>query len=504
MKRILISLTMLLPLMLSAQRTLSLDECRQMAISQNKTLEQQRLKLEMAGYDKKIAAANFFPKISAIGTYQHTGGDFSLVPDEKIPKFSGMGTALQETYTATLTDMVQTIMSDPELAARVMSSPALQQLMGKMNALDMSQSLDMIGAQVDKSLHDATHPDISNIYVGAISLQQPLFVGGKIIAANKMAGLAEQLARSEYEGSYDEILVAVDQAYWQVVSVAQKKKLAESYAALLDNMLENVQKSVAAGVATEADALTIKVRRNEAAMTATKAGNGLILAKMMLCKQTGLPLDSEIRLVDEDLEIVPLPEAEPDRSMEEIYASRSETKRLDLAARIYDEKVKIARADMLPQVALTANYVLMNHNMNDGFQNKFGSNWAAGVMVRIPIFHGMEALNKTRKAKAEAAIYRTRLNDAQEMINMQVTQLRQQGREAQERLAMAQSNLESADENLRAANIGFEAGVVDMNTTLGAQTAWLKAHSELIDAGIELQMNNSRLKQAQGSYTNEQ
>ena len=503
MKRLLFCLTILLPAALSAQQTLSLDECRQMAVSRNKELDQQRLKLEMAGYDRKIAASNYFPKISAIGTYQHVGGDFSLVHEESIPSFSGLGTAAQTAYNERLTEIMQAAMSDPAIASRIASSPALQQIVGKLSTLDLATSLDMIGGQVDKSIHDMTHPDISNIYVGALSLQQPVFVGGKIIAANRMAKYAEDLARFEYDGNYDGILVAVDQAYWQVVSVAQKKKLAESYSKLLDHMLGNVEKSVLAGVATEADALTVKVKRNEAAMTATKAANGLVLARMMLCKQVGLPLDSDIRLADEDLEIVPAPAAEPEKSMEDIYASRSETRRLDLAAKVYDEKVKIARADMMPQVALTANYVWMNPNMNDGFRNSFGSHWAAGVMVKIPIFHGMEALNRTRKAKAEAEIYRSRLDDAQEMISLQVTQLRQQSREAEQRLEMAQSNLASAEENLRTANVGFEAGVVDMNTTLGAQTAWLQAHSEYIDAGIELQINNSKLKQAQGSYTSD-
>ena len=143
----------------------------------------------------------------------------------------------------------------------------------------------------------------------------------------------------------------------------------------------------------------------------------------------------------------------------------------------------------------------MNPNMNHGFQNEFGQHWAAGVMVSVPVFHGTEALQKTRKAKAEERIYQNRYDDACEMIEMQVTQLRQQRKEALQRLEMAENDLASADENLRIATLGQEAGVVDVNTALGAQTAWLKAHSECIDAGIELQLNNSRLKAALGNYT---
>ena len=484
-------------------KSLSLDECRQMAISRNKNLEQQRAKLEMAGYDRKIAAANYFPKVTAIGTYQHTWGDFSLVDESKVPQFGAEATKIQGAYNERIDALTQLVNSSPLIASAVASDPNMLDLVNRLTAVETSSAIAGIGQRVDKAIDDIIHPDISDIYLGAVSVQQPLFAGGKIIASNKMAKYAEELARGEYDGNYDEILIGVDEAYWQVVSVANKKKLAESYSDLLHRMKDNVDISVKEGVATEADALTVRVKSNEADMALTRAANGLVLARMLLCKQIGLPLDSPVTLVDEGLEAVPLPEEEQEKSMEEIWASRSETRRLELAGKIYHEKVNIARADMLPTVALTANYLIMNPNMNHGFQNDFGQHWAAGVMVSVPLFHGTEALQKTRKAKAEERIYMSRYDDACELIEMQVTQLRQQRKEALQRLEMAGNNLSSADENLRTATVGYEAGVVDVNTTLGAQTAWLKAHGEFIDAGIELQLNNSRLKAAMGNYTSD-
>ena len=482
---------------------LTLDACRQMAITKNKTLDQQRAKMEMAGYDRRIAAANFFPKVTATGMYQHTGGEFSLVDEEKIPDIKGESARLQTAYNTRVDDLMALIGAHPLMGAYIQSDPKAKEIVDRLTAAEANSAIAGVGERVDAAIDEAIHPDLSDICVGVLSVQQPLFVGGKIIASNRMAKYAEDLARYEYDGNYDEILINVDQAYWQVVSVANKKKLAESYSELLHKMKGNVEIAVREGVATEADALTVKVRSNEADMALTKATNGLVLARMLLCKQIGIPLDSSFTLADEALEVVPLPEEEPFKTMEDIWASRSETKRLDLARKIYHEKTNIARADMLPTVALTANYLVSNPNMNHGFRNDFGQNWAAGVMVSVPIFHGTEALQKTRKAKAEERIYQNRYDDACEMIEMQVTQLRQQRKEAYDRVEMAQNDLASADENLRIAMAGYEAGVVDVNTTLGAQTAWLKAHSECIDAGIELQLNSSRLKAALGNYTSD-
>ena len=503
MKRILTALLLILPSILYAQKALTLEECRQMALSQNKDLVQQRAKLEMAGYDRKIAASYYFPKVTALGTYQHTGGGFSLVDDTSIPQFSGLGDRVNEARTSLMQNIQNILQGDPQLAQQLMQNPGFQQAMNKLQTSEIADAVNEIGSSVDKAIDDAIHPDMENIYVGVISVQQPVFVGGKIIASNKMAKYAEQLARLEYDGNYDEVLVTVDQAYWQVVSVAAKKKLAESYSTLLHNMLANVEVAVQEGVSTEADALAIRVKSNEADISLTKATNGLKLAKMFLCKQIGLPLDSEISLKEEGADVIPVPVAGERKDIDKIIADRNETQRLELASAIYKQKVNIARADMMPQVALTANYFVMNPNMNHGFQNEFGSNWSAGVLVSVPIFHGFEALQKTRKARAEATIYQSKYEDACQMINLQVTQLYQQQDEALERLATAQANLDVAEENLRTATVGYEAGVIDSNTALGAHTAWLKAHSEYIDAGIEVQLNESLIKKAEGSYTSD-
>ena len=169
-----------------------------------------------------------------------------------------------------------------------------------------------------------------------------------------------------------------------------------------------------------------------------------------------------------------------------------------MAKKIYDKKVAVVRADGLPTVAVMANYAVTNPNVFNGFQNKFGGFFSAGVLVNVPIFHGTEAIQKTRKAKAEAALTQYRLDDAKEMISLQVAQLRQQEGEALEKLTMAESNLENAEENLRVATAGWNEGMIASNVVLQAQTAWLQAHSEYIETGVELQMCSVNLAKAEG------
>ena len=501
-------------------QALTLDDCRQMAIQQSKELQQARTQIEMASYDRKIALANYFPSVSATGAYLYNNRDIALISDEQSAILQNAGTLVQgqmDAYMAgvsqqmgtamqqKMTQLMTAIQTNPALAAEYMGSPMWQTVLKMLQGVDPSSlaglvpniadPVNAIGADIDKSLH----PDLHNIWVGAVTVQQPLFVGGKIIYSNQMAALAEDLAQSKYDMKYADVVLDVDQAYWQIISIANKRKLARSYLDLLEQMQDDVNKAIAAGVATESDALQVKVKVNEAQMLLTKADNGLSLSKMLLCKRIGLPLDTEIVLADETVDVIPEPQAPAMKSLEDIYADRPETRSLQLAGKIYDKKAKVVRADMMPKVALTANYLISNPNAFNGIQNTWnGGTFVAGVMVNVPIFHGLENVNRYKKAKAEATLYQTQYEDARELIGLQVAQQRKLLGESREKVEMTLSNLENAEENLRKATIGFEAGVLPTNTVLGAQTAWLSAHSEYIDAGIELQMAAAQLLKAEG------
>ena len=527
MKRTVLLISLLLgalPLLAQPQR-LTLEDCREMALRSDRALEQARTSVEMAGYDRKIALANYFPSVSATGTYQYNNRDIALISDAQSAALRSAGDAVQaqlngaaasmnqqisgamsQAMTGTMTQLMTAIQTNPALAQEYMSSPLWQTVLGmlqqtdpsslvQLQVPDIAQPLNAIGADVDEALH----PDLHNLWLGAITVEQPLFAGGKIFYSNRMAALAEDLAEAGYDREEARVLLDVDQAYWQIVSLAGKKRLAEAYADLLHALQADMEASVAAGVKTESDVLQIRVKVNEAEMLRTRAANGLTLSKMLLCQRIGLPLESEIVLADENLDLVAVPQREADKSLDDIWADRPETRSLELASRIYDAKAKVTRADGLPKVALTANWLVSNPNAFNGIQNTWnGGMLSAGVMVNVPLFHGLENLNKYRKAQAEATLYRSRLEEAKEMVALQVSKERKACDEALEKLSMAESNLASAEENLRAATVGFEAGVITTDTVLSAQTAWLSAHSDYLDAGTELQMAAAALRQAEG------
>lgn len=468
---------------IQAQRTLNLDSCRTLALSNNKELRMSKEKVNAAHYQQKAAFTNFLPKIDMMGTYMRTEKEISLLSDDQKSAISNIGTAV-----APMGQKLQQILSsDPSLA------PLLTPLQSVMGTLPGALN------QVGQGMVDALRTDTRNMFGGMVTLTQPIFMGGKIIAYNKITKFAEQLAESQHATELQDVILNTDQAYWQVISLVNKKKLAESFLDLVKKLDSDVSKMVAEGVATKADELSVKVKVNEAEMTLTKVENGLSLSKMVLCQLCGIPLDTPITLADESMENITLPDTYIEGNVNTALSNREELKSLELASKIYRQKVNVTRSEFLPSVGLTATYLVTNPSLVNGFEKKMRGMWGVGMMVKIPVFHWGEGIYKVKAAKAEANIAQYKLDDVKEKVELQVTQATYKVNEATKKLAMAEKNMAKANENLRYANLGFQEGVIPTSNVLEAQTAWLSAQSGKIDAQIDVKMSEIYLNKSMGT-----
>lgn len=468
---------------IQAQRTLNLDSCRTLALSNNKELRMSKEKVNAAHYQQKAAFTNFLPKIDMMGTYMRTEKEISLLSDDQKSAISNIGTAV-----APMGQKLQQILSsDPSLA------PLLTPLQSVMGTLPGALN------QVGQGMVDALRTDTRNMFGGMVTLTQPIFMGGKIIAYNKITKFAEQLAESQHATELQDVILNTDQAYWQVISLVNKKKLAESFLELVKKLDSDVSKMVAEGVATKADELSVNVKVNEAEMTLTKVENGLSLSKMVLCQLCGIPLDTPITLADESMENITLPDTYIEGNVNTALSNREELKSLELASKIYRQKVNVTRSEFLPSVGLTATYLVTNPSLVNGFERKMRGMCGVGMMVKIPVFHWGEGIYKVKAAKAEANIAQYKLDDVKEKVELQVTQATYKVNEATKKLAMAEKNMAKADENLRYANLGFQEGVIPTSNVLEAQTAWLSAQSGKIDAQIDVKMSEIYLNKSMGT-----
>ena len=445
-----------------SQEYLTLEECRDLAIQNNKNIQMATQEERVAYYNKQEALSNFLPEVSFKGMYMRNQKELHLF-SSSIPSQIPM--------------------------------PNLPTIPG-VNLPPAGTPIDI--SQARQKLLDLGTVDIRNIWVGGFSLTQPLFMGGKIIAYNDLRSYAQELAKTMKDTKLTDVIVQTDDTYWQVVSLASKKQLAQAYVDLLKQMTSDITEKENEGMATKADRLSVEVKLNEAEMTLTKATNGLSLAKMLLCQICGMEITDKIKLKDEDIEslnISPEPDVMPD--VNEALANRDELKSLELLTKISKKQSDIERAGFLPSVGLIANYLWMNPNSTNGFQKKFDGSWSVGVSASVPLSF-WKISPKYKAAKVETLIKKLELADAKENITLEVNQSAYKLAEANKKLIMTKKNAEKADENLKYANNGFDEGVIPASDALSAHTAWISAHADMIDAQIDVKLCRIYLDKALG------
>ena len=432
-----------------AQRVLNLDELRDLAIKNNNELKMATEEERVAYYNKKEAYLQYFPKLSANGAYLRNQKDIYLLNSSVLPPSLNLGG--QEIPTGS----------------------------------------------INETLHEKGRLDVKNIWVAGISLTQPLFTGGRIVTYNDITKNAEELAKSKKNTELQEIISELDASYWQTVSLAEKQKLTESYLDLLKKMTSDITIMQEEGMATKADVLSVVVRKNEADVSNTKVSNGLALSRMQLNQLSGLPIEEKITLADEGNQVSVEDASLETVPVEEALHNRSEIKSLELAVKIYQGKEKIAKAEFMPTVGFTANYLWTNPNSFNGFENKMKGMWTIGVVASMPL-NFLSSSAKLNASKAETRMQEFHLEEVKEKIELQVNQASFKLTEAYKTYAMALKNMENADENLRYANAGFEEGVIPASDALSAHTAWLSAHSEIIDSQIDIKLCKVYLNKALG------
>jgi outer membrane protein TolC len=307
----------------------------------------------------------------------------------------------------------------------------------------------------------------------------------------------ENMAAIESGAKHDEIICSVDEAYWRVVSVQQKKMLAEQYYRLLCQLETDVKEAVDEGVATQADLLKVVTKRGEAEVKKLQAENGLTLSNMALAQVCGLPLSTVFRLDESGLGDISLPADEV--NIEAAVANRSEIQLMQESEKIAKSNARLASAGLQPNILASAGYMYTNPNAENGIRSDWNGHgfFSAGVVVNVPIVHADDIL-RYKAAKHAANVVQLKTEETRELLMLQTTQANQKLAEAQQKIAMARLTEKNAAEVLRMANESFDAGMITASELMQAQTAWLSAATDVVDAETEAKTTETKLRKYLG------
>ena len=416
----------------SAQERLSLSlaQCREMALSQSEELQLAGNRLRQAELDNEIATTAYLPKIdgSAIGVY--------MFPD-----------------------------------------------------------MDMMGMDLR----------MRGTYMAGVNLTQPIYTGGKITTGKRLARIGGEVAREQQRMTRMDVLVEADKAYWTYIAVARKVRMLESFSAQMDTLYRQVSAACRAGMTTENDLLRIEVERSDVLYQLQKAKNGEDLCRMSVCRIIGVGFDTSIEPTDT---LITFSEPTP---LSTDISSRPEMTLLEKQIEADKQQIRMAKADMLPTVGLTAGYMYYGNIKLEGmtvtadgtsqpFSQEFrDGQWTAMLSVSIPIFHWGENRKKVRKARYQLKNSELELQKNTRLINIEVQQSIRNMQDGQRLVQTAETGLCQAKENLRVTQNRYASSVAPLSDLLDAQSQWQQAESNLIEAQTQCKIYETEYLRATGN-----
>lgn len=455
-------LLLCLPLAGYAQaEVLSIERCRELALQNNKERKSSLLETQAAEYGRKAMKAQFLPDFSlkAFSVYDSADQGFAL---DMTGVKQGLANAVGEAVQAGVLGMNQ------------------------------AQWLQQYAGQIPSSIEPLKYR-MDWMYGGAVVMKQPLYMGGKIRAAYRMADMAVGLRREGERLTEASVIQKTDEAYAKVVNAVELEQVALKYQEMLAALEAQVASAVKHGLRMESDRLKVKVKMNEVALQLRKAQNGVRLAKMNLCHVTGLPLRQDICVSSE----YPAVDAALQLQTDDV-SLRPEYAMLEAKVKIAGEQVKMTRSEMLPQLALLAKYGYAQGVKVNGRPLMEGWDFAGGVTLNVPLYHFGEHANKVKAAKVKQEQASLERDDVTEQMLLDLTRAANNLDEARLEVELSESAMREADENVRLSQQQYHAGLETLTDLLESQALWQKAYESRVNARFQFYLSSVDYLRASG------
>lgn len=381
-----------------------------------------------------------------------------------------------------------------ELDKKIAFTSYLPNFSGSAGVLYLLEDVDMMGMNMS----------MKGTYAAGINLVQPLYTGGKIRAGNKLGTIGRECAEENARLERMQTIADADNAYWTYVAVRRKVAMLDSYMQLMDTLLGQTERSVAAEMVTNDDLLRIKAKRSEILYQHQKAVNGLELCRLSLCNAIGADFGCRIVPTDTVMEI------RMPSSLDSSIDSRPELKLLQKNVEVQEQQIKMTRADFLPSLALTAGYTYFGNIKINGsaagpngemvpFTQSFDSGFTSAMAtLSIPIFHWGEGVKKVKKVKLEQE---NALLDLHEKSRLMTIEAEQAVRNLSDSYGMVETSglaLEQAEASLRTVRNRYDAGMATLTDLLDAQSQWQQSLSNRIEAQTQFKINETEYLRVTG------
>ena len=449
----------LCPLLCLAQQKLSLAQCLDSARLHNRTLLNAALAIESADMQISEARTKYYPQISANVMAFHTF-DKMVKGDGTIP---------------------------PEVAA---ISPALAPYAGQPYAIR----------------------EMNSAYTATLTAMQPIYAGGQITTANKLARLQRDVEELKLHLQERELEQKITENYWQIAAVKYNISTLDAADRQVAEVYRQVEQFLNAGLCNSNDLLKVRLRQQELASQRLRLDNAKHVLLLLLAQQIGLA-DKEIDIDEfesskvQEFESSKVQEFESSK-VQEFESSKvqnngqwsmvngqwSNREELSLAAKAVEAarlQVKMERSKLLPTVGVG----LVGYNAGLGglssdarrFVDSNMLNAMLAATVSVPISDWWGGSKAVKRRQLELRRCQNNLLDIQEQIHVDIESARADLNQAAKQIDIARTSVEQATENLRVSTLQYQSGTAPLADLLDAETLNRQAQNSLSNAIADYQ-----------------
>jgi outer membrane protein TolC len=350
--------------------------------------------------------------------------------------------------------------------------------------------------EVNFAIGSLVRPDPLANFQSLLTVEQKLWDAGRTKALVESASLGRQLSAEDRRRLEMGLIAGVARAYHGITLAGEGLKVAREALRAAEADAARAANLRAAGMATEADVLSIRVHLSAVSEQHSRRQAELEVARAALNEALGLPLDTPHRLTT-PLAPASLPAA-PSATLEERAASeRPELRQARLAGQLAEAQTRSARAALWPTVGLRG---MLEADRNQVVR-RGGGNWFLGASLRWDVFDGNRARSALAEAQAAGAAARAGERQLAGAVRLEVRKAHAEARSAAERIAVTAAAIAQAEESLRIIRNRYEGGLATVTELLRADTALLEARTRRLAAVYDQRMAAIALELAAGTLT---
>lgn len=336
-------------------------------------------------------------------------------------------------------------------------------------------------------------PDFErNIYDAGGSFRLPIFRGGRLYRAVRVAEMRKALAQDNYVTTKQDLAYNLASVFFKIAELEQLLRAHEASVQALEAHKRDVGIMLKAGSVAYVDLLKTDVELSHAIERRLVVKNNLESAYELLKTLMGMDNTNKTIVIAHE-KTSPGVYPALDESLSRALAQRSEYKAVTKKKTIFEERVKIAQAKRFPDI-----YAGGEYTGKAGDSLSFKENWYGGLRLSVPVFDGGLISAEVNKERAELQKVQEEERALKLAISKEVRDAYLNIVNADERIGVTEKAIDSARETMRVERLKYETGTGTTTDVIDAQTALLRAETDYCQALFDRETALAYLKRALG------